>query len=419
MADKLWLGGIAAATYDVWTATVGGTIEVGDLFNVTINNKTLAVSATTTVIATTAGDIATAFNAIDETLYPEFAEYTAVAGATTVVFTADTPGIDGTISVTTTESNGSAADTQTFAITHTTTATGPYHGNNGLNWSGGTLPAGTDVAWVQDGSIPMLYGIDFIGGTIAANADLRILQSYEGQIGLPRYNANGYYEYRNQYLKWTLDSLEVGGGAYGNGSSRLRIYAGASLSGNCLIYNTGTPEANELSALNLYADSIAKLQVFGGVAAVGQYLETADIVLTVLQGGSTYFGRNVTFSGAQQMGSGANAVIDGTHANTMNMYGTGTLVTYRGIGTINAYSGSLDLRGTGGTKIVVGNTGRASATNATGSVALSGGLELMQGAQFYDPRSLLATTTTVKWIGCDPTTTTCNFGPARTLTVTV
>lgn len=419
MADVIWIGGVAAATYDIWTATVGGTIEVGDLFNVTINQKTLAVSATSTSIATTCGDIATAFNAIDSTLYPEFAEYTAAATSTTIVFTADTAGIDGTISVTTTESNGGAADAQTFTIAHTQTATGPYHGNNAKNWLGGSLPTGTDVAWLQDTDVPMLFGIDFIGDTIGANAGLRILQSYEGQVGLPRYNAGGYYEYRNQYLKWTLDSIEIGGGAYGNGSSRLRIYAGASLSGNCLIYNTGTPEAGELSAVNLYADTIANLQVFGGIAGVGQYLETASVTLTALQGGSTYFGRNVTFGGAQQMSGSANAVIDGTHSQTMTMYGNGTLATYRAIGTINTYGGLLDVRGTGGTKIVIGNNGSVSLANATASVSLGSGLELLQGAQFYDPRSLLATSTTVKWTGCDPTSTTCNFGPARTLTVTV
>src|SRR6185295_12509087 len=111
MASTTWRGD-APAVAQVDTLTVGGTIEATDIFKMTINGKTLSVTAGSTVAATVATTIATAWNA---STIPEFAEITAAAtsgGALTL--TADTPGKPFVCTVSTTEANGDPADAQTF-----------------------------------------------------------------------------------------------------------------------------------------------------------------------------------------------------------------------------------------------------------------------------------------------------------------
>src|SRR5688500_1453229 len=56
--------GNALAVAQVDTLTIGGTIEVGDRFRVTINGKTFVHSAGTTVAATEATALAAAWNAL-------------------------------------------------------------------------------------------------------------------------------------------------------------------------------------------------------------------------------------------------------------------------------------------------------------------------------------------------------------------
>src|SRR4051812_18960760 len=108
MASPRWIG-TAVKTYDLWTLTPGGTIEIGDIFNVTIGSKTLAYSATGTTVASVCTGLAAALVALDSSIYPEHAEYRFADATTAVTATAVTAGIPGTISVTTTESNGGAA----------------------------------------------------------------------------------------------------------------------------------------------------------------------------------------------------------------------------------------------------------------------------------------------------------------------
>ncbi len=419
MADVLWIGG-AQATYDVWTGTVGGTIEVGDLFKVTIGTKTLSVAATTTVAATTATDIATAYNAVDTTIYLEFADYTAEAVGSTVVFTAVTPGIPGTIACTTTEAGGGAADAQTFSATHTTTATGPNDVSNPVNWSTGLLPQAGEIAYVKDTDVSLLHGLDFITGTVGVGCTLHVYASFTGQIGLPDTNGAGYPEYRTQSLKWALSALYIGGGNSGSGSQLIRIDTGSTLTGDCIVYSTaGSPLVDQPVPVNIQATTITKLQVFSGTVGVGQYLETSTVNAIVCQNGTLLLGKNVTTANTQTLAGGANITFEAAHTGTLNMVGNGRATTYRAIGTINVYSGTYDLRGSGGTKILVGNSGTALLDNAAAAVSLSAGVELLAGATFNDPRSTLATSTAIKWTGCDMTTTTVDLGPARTLTTTI
>jgi hypothetical protein len=220
--------GDAAAIAQVDTLTVGGTIEADDLFKLTIGNKTLTVVAGSTVAATVATNIAAAWNALTQAQAPEFFEITAAAttgGAFTL--TAKTAGKPFTVTQTTTEANGGAADNQTFGIAHTVVNAGPNDVSTVANYSGGVLPASGDTLVFENSSSPAIYGLSALAAvTLAA---LHVKQSYTGTIGLPRNNGSGstsYLEYRPQYLQVGATTWDVGVGD-GSGSGRLKFDFGS------------------------------------------------------------------------------------------------------------------------------------------------------------------------------------------------
>lgn len=163
MATKYLVNTTLSTVAQVDTLTVGGTIEAGDKFKITLTDETgttatLSVSATTTVIATTCTEIAAAFNA---SVDPRFTPITAAAGATTVTLTADSAGVPFYCTVETTESNDAAADAQTFVRAATTANRGPYDWNTAANWSDLAVPVSTDNVIIdgrQTGAI--LYGLN-------------------------------------------------------------------------------------------------------------------------------------------------------------------------------------------------------------------------------------------------------------------
>jgi hypothetical protein len=164
--------GTALAVAQVDTLTVGGTVEAGDLFKSTINTKVLSVAATTTVAATTATDFYTAWEAVSAALYPEYAEITADDVSATVTLTANEEGVPFTVTVTTTESNGGAADLQTFVRTATTASSGPKHWDTAANWSGAAVPV-TGVNEIQTITVDATGGtftVTFGGQTTIASA---------------------------------------------------------------------------------------------------------------------------------------------------------------------------------------------------------------------------------------------------------
>lgn len=108
----------------VTTITPGGTIEVGDLFTLTLTKpnlttKAVTVAATATTAANVAALMIAAWNAD-----PELAQIATASGTNTIVLTAVNSGISFTVAATTTESDGTGADSQTFTAAATTAAAG-------------------------------------------------------------------------------------------------------------------------------------------------------------------------------------------------------------------------------------------------------------------------------------------------------
>lgn len=244
MATKIWRGD-APAVAQVDLLTVAGTIETDDVFNMTINGKTLSVVGGSTDAATVADNIVAAWNLLSSTVYPEFAEITAAAtsgGALTL--TADTPGKPFTVTVETTEAGGGAADDQTFGKTSTTANSGPNCADVAANWDGGLPTDGDDVV-IDESSSSILYGLDL--STITP-ASITIGQGFTGRIGLPVVNvdnANGnYYEYRDAYLIFCDSGDATNTAVYINTASRLIKLSTNDGQATIVVSETGQPLVN-------------------------------------------------------------------------------------------------------------------------------------------------------------------------------
>lgn len=193
MAKKRYIGA-APEIAMVRTATVGGTIEVGDLFRLTIGAVTLVIAAATTVAADVAQLIADTWQNLDSSAYPQFAEITAQANGATVSFEAVTPGKPFTLTVATTESNGDPADAQTFSIADTVTNSGPNDISCVDNWSGESLPINGDDIIIDEDSPSLLWNLSALSAVVAAS--VRITCGRNTKIGLFQEDDNDYPQYR-------------------------------------------------------------------------------------------------------------------------------------------------------------------------------------------------------------------------------
>jgi hypothetical protein len=202
--------GGSAERAQIDTMTVGGTVEVGDIFKVTIANKTASVVATSTVLADVAEEIATALQALDSSAYPEFAEITFQSNGATVTAEANTAGKPFTLSVSTTETGGGAADAQTFTSTTTTSNLSRNSAGLAANYSGNALPVTGDTLVFDIDSPDCLYDLEALSAITLA--ELRIL-SESVQIGLADVTSGNYPEYRPKFLKLGATAVLVETGA--------------------------------------------------------------------------------------------------------------------------------------------------------------------------------------------------------------
>lgn len=377
MAKIRWTGG-ATSTTDLWTLTLGGTWEVDDIVNLTIGNKTLAVTSGSTATATILTNITTAWNASTE---PEFAEYTAaVTTSTAMTFTADTAGIPGTISVATTEANGGAADNQTVSITNTTAGTGPNNADNAKNYSSATVPTTGDELDVSNSSTSILYGLNGLSG--ATLARYTRAQSFTGAIGLPKTNANGYAEYRNDYLKINATLAEIGTGT-GSGPTREK-YNTEAVATTMTVYATGGQSENGVEALLIIGTNITALETYGGSVAVAGYAGEVSTITTVRNTRATLrLGNGCTLTTVQQISGNMTAYCAAT---TFTCLG-GTITINNGanaVTTINAQGGVVRYNGSATVTTVTGTGGIVDCSGDLSSRTFTT-TTLSNGSRIIDP----------------------------------
>lgn len=207
--------------------------------------------------------------------FGEFAEVEASIdpdAASVVVLTARKAGVPFTVAATeATAGSGTATGASAQA------ATGPWHWNNGANWSGGSVPANDDILEFRDQSgdnVGFKYGLP--NGSLEVT--IRHWMSYTGQIGLPPINRdNGskpYNEYRQRFVR--LDDAGTGTniahrfglGKDGTGSPLINLKH-STLKCSPKVFNTGVSQIQGVKALNICATAnTSTLHILGQQSSV-------------------------------------------------------------------------------------------------------------------------------------------------------
>lgn len=319
MATHRWIGA-AQDVAGVWTFTPGGSIS-GETFTITLGNRTISFTDTA---GTVAGVVTGLYNAwvAAALLYPEFDELTPSDDTTTLTATAKVGGVPHTFSVNT--PGGSA----TFVLANTTAVTGKNWVDNAANYDIDAVPGTNDDLYIDNTNVSLLYGLDQITQTLDG---LYIGQSFGGDIGLPKTNALGYPEYRDDY--WTIRAtiVEIGNGR-GTGSRRIKLDL-SSVQSAVQVYNTGAEVETGIPALLLkgtHASNVLDVQngsvgaaFFGGEAATFLTVRNANGNV-ILGDGCTLTNINVT---GGQTSASSNVTTLTQRGGTTRVLGAATVAT--------------------------------------------------------------------------------------------
>lgn len=257
MATNVYTGA-AETRIDSGTITVGGTIEVGDVFKVTLGGATVQISAATTVVATVGTQLYTAL--IADTAPPQFATLTFTDnGDGTIDWEGPNDGrpVSDFLSVATTEAGGGAADAQTISKTVTQVGTGPYDLTNVQNWDTGAIPTnGEDVIFGMTPFLPR-YNMDGLSAVTLNNLTVVKTDTDGLVLGSKPYNVDdGYYEYVETHLVVNFLYLHIG---YGEGRYTPGGYVKGdyATTGSCLIrmYSSGNRDNNGNAPWHWYSDA--------------------------------------------------------------------------------------------------------------------------------------------------------------------
>lgn len=247
------------------TATVGGTVEIGDKFRHTIGNKRLTVIAESTDLEDVAEQIATEWNALDPAYWPEFREIVAQANGPDITFQASTAGKPFTLTVDTVETNDGTADNQTYSSSTTVDNRSPGDMAVAANYSGGALPANGDTLIIDADSVSTLWNLDALSAVTLAK--LRIA-GRNSVYGLDDVNDAGYPEYRVKAITLSATLVEVD-----TDSPRINLNL-QSAATTVTVYRTGSDPADvgPRRAMNLSGSNASnELHVLRGNVAVGLF----------------------------------------------------------------------------------------------------------------------------------------------------
>lgn len=355
--------GFALAVAQVDTRTVG-VPSVGSTYTITCNSKAFVYTAVSTVAADVASALVSAFNALDNSVWPEHREVTAaISSGAIITFTAVTLGKPFTFTYA-----AGGTGSPTFAGSTTTANSGPKVWSTVANWSAGTLAAAGEDIYL-DGEHEILYDLDRDGdGTFAS---LTIELKNPGLLGLADVNHDGapYYEYRQKELKIRATTVTIR-----STSNRLRIDASSVQTVvNC--YSTGSSEDQIWEALTWKGTHASNVfNAIGGSIGIAVRDGEAATVATLRATGQAQLrcGPSTTLTTVQ--------VTDGS-------------VVIPPCATISQDAGSLTIQGTANVTTLTVNGGTCT-PNIQGTIAtlvFSGAINLDA-----DTRALTITNATVR-----------------------
>ncbi len=217
-----------SAVAQVETYTYTAPSGVGNTYTATINGKTVTyqVASGDTLTAAAAATAHYALLSASSSVPPEFSEITfSNPSDGVVVATASTPGTPfANVTVNGVSGQGLVMSTGNglangIATVHTTANRSPSDVNDAQNWLRvvtpappvRSLPQNLDDVVVANTSVPLLWNLDRLS-TTQFNTYTR-WQNFEGTIGLPDNNPNGYTEWRATYFRFIgpAGSLPAGG----------------------------------------------------------------------------------------------------------------------------------------------------------------------------------------------------------------
>lgn len=402
--------GDAQAIAQVEFFTIGGTAGAGDIARITINEKYVEFEC---VGGETTTQVAVALLALlQASQIGEFTEVTWSQDATVTNRIVGTAQEAGRPFVATNSETG----TITVAQTTDVASSGPAHWDDPTNWTLGAVPVNGDDVFIQNSAQNISYGIDQSG---VALASLIIDASYSGQIGLPVYNANGYYEYRETYLMIETPILTVGDGS-GAGSplTKINLLAGASAGATtCKVIQTGSQSDQSTPALIVIGTNASNvLDIQKGTFG------------SALYSGETATWNTVRVGYDQTQATDASLLFDsGCTLGTINQ-GGGIITAQSNVTTLTNRSGTFNMRGTGAITTATIENGnlnhQSSGTITTLNLKVKGVADFRQdlrartltninmyaSAEFYDPNKTTTRTNRITLIGCGISDVTIDIG---------
>jgi len=339
MAQVHWRGDAPAVAQ--LTIATPANVEVGDVFSLTINGKSVSYTAAAATVADVTAGLTSAVN---DSEIPEFGELVATDTATEVTLTAATLGVPFTVAAATIDGGGT--DNQTLTLSEIISSAGPNDFSTPGNWSTGAVPASGDDVFIEYSDASILYGLD--QASVILNS-LQIAASFDGEIGLSRVNTNNtedYVEYRPQYLAISAATVAIGSGR-GDGSGRIQLDLGTTASA-VKVHKTAPPIEFDLPAVLLTGshvdNTVTVVDGSVGIALIGG--ETATVNTLRHAGGSVQVGPDVMLDAIERSGEGELVVQCPVGALTQ----TSGRTTVLGDGAIDALAlggGRVDYRSAG------------------------------------------------------------------------
>jgi len=384
MATRTWLGraGVNAQTT---TITVGGTAAAANVYNVTMNLKTVSYTATGTDTNST---IATALQALlSATLNPEFQQESYSVSSNVITMTASNPGTPYVVSQ-------SVTGTGTLSLSTTVANTSPNDLSNATNWSSATSPVNGDSIVFQQSSVDAIYALEtaFTSNTFAA---LTVYPDFTGQIAQAIYNPLGYYEYQGTTFTCAqITALTIGlsnqatpaSFKFSTGTTACTLTVtgsnGGQSSGSEAVWWKG---ANNTNVVNCYGGSVLVAPLVGDAATIltlnvqdgtvtctsGVTFATSNVITQL--GGTVDVTSNVA---TWTLDNSATAIVRGTATVTTLTANNGSnTILYSSTGTItNLTLGATD------TIDFSGTLGALTVTNCTiaqGATIIDSGLRVV------------------------------------------
>jgi trimeric autotransporter adhesin len=414
----IWKGG-APPIAQVDTVTVVGTVEADDIFILTIGYKSVSTVGGSTNATTVANTVAVALNALDSSEYPEFAEITWTDSGAVITATATTPGKPFTLTASSTEANGNAADDQTFTRAASVTSSGPNDWSVAANWSTAAVPANTDDVVVEDSNVDILYGLDQTGILLSS---LTFKSTYSGYTGLPATNhAGGYPEYRPTSLVIGANTVSIGDGE-GRGSGRIKLDLDGQVSA-ITVKGTGQPIDTGLKALMITGTAVnSTADISAGSVALSPFASQTCVLTTldILHQG------NVVGDVDLYIGSGANAITMYQRGGTILAEVGPTTALYMEAGVTTVMSGAATtyqidggiLNWRGADTLTTVNVGGTATVNRTpsGTTSTWTNCNLYAGGAINDPAGELTITNGVDLQRCGLMDVTLDLGKHLTVT---